>query len=73
MTIAGILASPMIVKGIGYGFSEIPGKLELTVSLTRVMFPFILFISLLSLATGILNVRGHYFLPAFSPFFSIYR
>jgi putative peptidoglycan lipid II flippase len=69
VTIAGILASPMIVKGIGYGFSEIPGKLELTVSLTRVMFPFILFISLLSLATGILNVRGHYFLPAFSPVF----
>ncbi|MBE0502074.1 MAG: murein biosynthesis integral membrane protein MurJ [Desulfuromonadales bacterium] len=69
VTIVGMLASPLIVKGIGYGFQGIPGKLELTTTLTRVMFPFILFVSLLSLVTGILNVRGHYFLPAFSPVF----
>lgn len=67
VTLAGIIASPIIVKGIGYGFAEIPGKLELTDSLARVMFPFILFVSLLALVTGILNVRGHFFLPAFSP------
>ncbi len=67
VTLAGIIASPIIVKGIGYGFAEIPGKLELTNSLNQVMFPFILFVSLLALVTGILNVRGHYFLPAFSP------
>ena len=67
ITLTGILASPLIVKGIGYGFADIPGKLALTDSLNRVMFPFILFVSLLALATGILNVRGHFFLPAFSP------
>ena len=67
ITLAGIIASPIIVKGIGYGFADIPGKLELTNSLNRVMFPFILFVSLLALVTGILNVRGYYFLPAFSP------
>lgn len=67
VTLAGIIASPLIVKGIGYGFAEVPGKLELTNSLNRVMFPFILFVSLLALVTGILNVRGHFFLPAFSP------
>jgi putative peptidoglycan lipid II flippase len=67
ITLTGILASPLIVKGIGYGFTDIPGKLALTDSLNRVMFPFILFVSLLALVTGILNVRGHFFLPAFSP------
>lgn len=67
VTLAGVIASPIIVKGIGYGFAEVPGKLELTDHLNRVMFPFILFVSLLALVTGILNVKGYFFLPAFSP------
>lgn len=67
VTMAGVVASPLIVKGIGYGFADVAGKLELTASLNRMMFPFIFFVSLLALVTGILNVRGHYFLPAFSP------
>lgn len=67
ITLAGVIASPVIVKGIGYGFADVPGKLELTNSLNRVMFPFILFVSLLALVTGILNVKGYFFLPAFSP------
>lgn len=67
ITIVGILASPAVVRLIGFGFEDIPGKLALTDSLNRLMFPYIFFVSLLALATGILNVRGHYFLPAFSP------
>ena len=67
VTIIGILASPVIVRLIGFGFEGIPGKLELTDALNRLMFPYILFVSLLALITGILNVRGHYFLPSFSP------
>ena len=54
---------------IGYGFSEIPGKLELTDRLNRIMFPYIGLVSLLALITGILNVRGHFFLPSLSPLF----
>lgn len=67
VTVAGVWASPAVVRLIGYGFEDIPGKLALTDHLNRLMFPYIFFVSLLALATGILNVRGHYFLPAFSP------
>lgn len=66
VTIAGILASPLVVQAIGYGFGAIPGKLELTNFLNRLMFPYIFLVSLLALLTGVLNVLGHYFLPAFS-------
>ncbi|ORJ63352.1 murein biosynthesis integral membrane protein MurJ [Geothermobacter hydrogeniphilus] len=64
---AGIFASPWLVGAIGHGFAATPGKLALTDMLNRLMFPYIFFVSLLALATGILNVRGHFFLPAVSP------
>lgn len=66
VTLVGILASPLVVQAIGYGFGVIPGKLELTNFLNRLMFPYIFLVSLLALLTGVLNVLGHYFLPAFS-------
>lgn len=65
----GVLLSPWIVKGIGFGFYQVPGKLELTDQLNRIMFPYIALVSLLALLTGILNVRGHFFLPSLSPLF----
>ncbi len=37
----GILLSPWIVQIIGYGFGQVPGKFQLTVQLTRIMFPYI--------------------------------
>jgi len=64
---AGILASPWIVSGIGYGFAEVQGKLDLTDTLNRLMFPYIGLVSLLALLTGVLNVHGHFFLPSLSP------
>ena len=67
VVVIGIIASPWIVQGIGYGFSAVDGKLALTDFLNRIMFPYIFFVSLLSLLTGVLNVFGHYFLPAVSP------
>lgn len=66
---AGIACSPWIVQGIGFGFAEVEGKLQLTDQLTRLMFPYIGLVSILALVTGILNVRGHFFLPALSPLF----
>ncbi len=65
----GILCSPWIVKVIGYGFSQVPGKLSLTDHLNRIMFPYIGLVSMLALITGILNVHGHFFLPSLSPLF----
>ncbi|WP_026362265.1 murein biosynthesis integral membrane protein MurJ [Geopsychrobacter electrodiphilus] len=64
---AGMLLAPWVVKGIGFGFSDISGKLELTTRLTQIMFPYVGLVSLLALLTGILNVRGHFFLPSLSP------
>jgi len=63
----GIVGSPWVVKGIAAGFADVPGKLALTDSLNRIMFPYILLVSLLALLTGVLNVYGHFFLPALSP------
>ncbi|MFO7813131.1 MAG: murein biosynthesis integral membrane protein MurJ [Pelovirga sp.] len=63
----GLICSPWIVQAIGYGFAQTEGKLELTHQLNLIMFPYIAMVSLLALLTGILNVRGHFFLPSLSP------
>jgi putative peptidoglycan lipid II flippase len=65
----GVICSPWVVQGIGYGFGQIEGKLSLTDQLNRMMFPYIALVSVLALVTGILNVRGHFFLPSLSPLF----
>jgi putative peptidoglycan lipid II flippase len=69
VTLFGVLASPLLVRIIGFGFAAVEGKLALTDFLSRLMFPYIFFVSLLALLTGILNVLGHYFVPALSPVF----
>lgn len=66
-TFLGVLASPIIVKVIAPGFSEIPDKFALTVQLNRIMFPYIFFISLVALSSGVLNSLGHFAAPAASP------
>jgi putative peptidoglycan lipid II flippase len=60
----GIAASPILVQITNFGFHSIPGKFELTVRLTRILFPFILFVSLAAVAMGILNARHVFGLPA---------
>ena len=75
ITFLGILAilgscnAYWLTKAAGPGFVDIPGKFELATSLTRTMFPYIFFISLTSLAMGLLNASGHFFSPAFAPVF----
>ena len=67
MTSLGILFTPQLMKLIAPGFSEDPQKFQITVTLTRWMFPFFLFISLAALVTGVLNSLKHFFLPAVAP------
>jgi putative peptidoglycan lipid II flippase len=55
------------VKIIAPGFSGMPEKFSLTVTLTRIMFPFLLFISLAALVMGALNTRRIFFIPALAP------
>ena len=44
-------------------FGLVPGKLDLTTLMTRIMFPFLLLVSLAALAMGILNSQGEIFPP----------
>lgn len=67
VTMAGILFAPAIVHVIAPGFSDTPDKHALTVLLTRIMFPYVLFICLVALCMGILNVLGHFAAPALAP------
>jgi len=60
----GILISPLIVNLTSFGFHEVPGKFELTVKLTRIMFPFIIFVALAAVVMGVLNSRHIFGLPA---------
>ncbi|MBN1504811.1 MAG: murein biosynthesis integral membrane protein MurJ [Candidatus Eisenbacteria bacterium] len=65
--LAGVLITPLLVKVMVYGYRGVPGKLDLTISLTRMMFPYIVFVGLAALAMGMLNSLRHFFAPAFSP------
>ena len=65
--IIGIIFAPEIVAVIAPGFLKMPEKFSLTVLLTRLMFPFLLFISLAALVMGALNTRRIFFIPAFAP------
>lgn len=67
IAVVGILIAPLIVRIIAPGFSDSPEKFMLTVTLTRIMFPYIFFISLVALFMGILNVLGHFAAPALAP------
>lgn len=67
--VLGIVFAPAIVSVIGRGFLPHPEKFSLTVKLTRMMFPFLLFISLASVAMGALNTRRVFFVPAVAPAF----
>jgi putative peptidoglycan lipid II flippase len=69
VTILGILAAPWLVQILAPGFQASPEKFALATLLTRVMFPYLLFISLAALAMGILNSVRAFATPAFSPLF----
>jgi putative peptidoglycan lipid II flippase len=67
VTLIGVGFAPYIIYIGAPGFAEIPEKFDLTVSLLRITFPYILFISLVALAGGILNTYSRFSVPAFTP------
>lgn len=70
LTVSGIIFSPQIVHLIATGFGS--EKFALTVTLNRVLFPFILFASLAAIFMGMLNAKNRFFLPqSASTFFNI--
>lgn len=67
VTILGVLAAPLIVHITAPGFADEPEKFALTIDLLRIIFPYIFFISLVSLAGGVLNTYNRFSVPAFTP------
>ena len=70
--VAGMIFSPQLVRLLAPGFARVPGKFELTVLLTRIMFPFLLLVALAAQAMAILNAHGRFGVPALaSAFFNL--
>ncbi len=65
----GILASPWLVRAFAPGFSSIPHKTAIAVFLNRLVFPYLIFISLAALCQGVLNSHDRFVLPAVAPVF----
>jgi putative peptidoglycan lipid II flippase len=72
ISLLGMFFSPQLVQLMAPDFGLVPGKLELTATMTRIMFPFLLLISLAAVAMGILNTKEKFFVPALaSSFFNL--
>ncbi len=69
LSILGIAFAEPLVRWIFPGYAQIEGKLELTVLLTRILAPFLLFIALAAKAMGVLNSHGVFGIPALSSTF----
>jgi putative peptidoglycan lipid II flippase len=67
IVVFGIIFAEPLVRVFAPGFAEIPGKLELTVYLTRIVFPFLTLVAVAAVLMGMLNSLGYFFVPALSP------
>ncbi|MDA3862626.1 MAG: murein biosynthesis integral membrane protein MurJ [Deltaproteobacteria bacterium] len=66
-SLLGILLSPVLALLFAGGFEGY--KFQLVINMTRIMFPYILFVSLMALSMGVLNTLGHFVMPAAAPVF----
>ncbi|MFQ5480631.1 MAG: murein biosynthesis integral membrane protein MurJ [Thermodesulfobacteriota bacterium] len=69
LTFLGIFFSENLVALMSPGFLENPAKFTLTVNLTRLMFPYMIFVGLMAIGMGILNSLRHFTAPALAPVF----
>jgi putative peptidoglycan lipid II flippase len=61
-----VFAGPLVTMFAG-AYSDVPGKLDLTVLLTRIMLPFLTLVALSAACMGMLNSLHRFFIPALSP------
>src|SRR6266852_5842720 len=72
LCVLGMIFSPALVSMLAPGFAAVPGKFELAVKLTRIMFPFLLLVALAAQTMGVLNAYNRFGVPAMaSTFFNI--
>jgi putative peptidoglycan lipid II flippase len=69
VTVLGILAAPIIISIFAPGFLNDVPRFSLGVYMLRITFPYLVFISLTAMASGILNSMGRFAVPAFTPVF----
>ena len=63
----GLLFAGPLVTAYAGDYAAVPGKLALTIRLTRVMLPFLTLVTVAALLMGMLNSLDHYFVPALAP------
>jgi putative peptidoglycan lipid II flippase len=72
LCLLGVIFAPQLVGVIASGFKHEPGKFELAVRMTRIMFPFLLLVALAAQVMGVLNACNRFGVPALaSTFFNI--
>ncbi|MBI4949126.1 MAG: murein biosynthesis integral membrane protein MurJ, partial [Deltaproteobacteria bacterium] len=69
LTLLGVIFSREIVLLMSPGFATDALKFSITVDLTRLMFPYMVFIGLMAIAMGVLNSYRHFAAPAIAPVF----
>ncbi|GAB2903133.1 murein biosynthesis integral membrane protein MurJ [Paraburkholderia jirisanensis] len=67
VSLLGVLGASWVVLAVASGLRTDGDAFPLAVTMTRIMFPYIVFISLTSLASSVLNTYKHFSMPAFAP------
>jgi putative peptidoglycan lipid II flippase len=67
VAVVGIVCAEPMTWAFAADYAAVPGKFELTVRLTRLMFPFLPLVAIAVAAMGMLNALGRFFVPAFAP------
>ena len=67
VTVAGVAAAPLLASLYATGYVDDPARFEPTVTLTRVVFPYIFFMGMAALGMGGLNALRRFAVPAFAP------
>lgn len=67
VALIGVVGAPLLIHVAAPGFVADADKFDLTVTLTRIAFPYILFMALVALSAGILNTWSRFALPAATP------
>jgi putative peptidoglycan lipid II flippase len=67
VVVVGLVFARPIVAAYAGDYAAVPGKLELTIQLSRITLPFLIFVACAAAVMGMLNSLHHYFVPALAP------
>ena len=67
IVLLGMIFAPDVANLLAGDYAAVPGKLELTATLSRIMFPFLVIVSLSAVAMGMLNAQDRYGAPSLAP------